>query len=217
MHPPSESVNWLYRWILVDRSNIPAPTQELRDWRIIGGIAISVVYLIHLAAYALIIIGTESEEGGTKLAQAILGPIVAFLLMFTKFSQGWYIINRWIVDRGLVGRLFLIILSFFSGLEPGFYIGNFIVYGFGFNDAEMLKLAVIPAIVGALLFIVLITIVLWNQGREKLKQKKKMQSKLQKLETQVDALTSENLQTTSTQNTPSQVWVIDEIADNNVD
>ena len=52
--PPSASADWLHKWVLVERSAIPAPTQALRDWRTMGGIAISVIYLIHLAAYTIV-------------------------------------------------------------------------------------------------------------------------------------------------------------------
>ena len=81
----------------------------------------------------------------------------------------------------------------------------------------MLKIVLIPSIIGALSFIVFTTIGLWSSGIEKSQQKAQMQLKLEELENQTSAAKSESQRALPAQAPPTQVWVIDEIPHNDTE
>lgn len=181
-----ESNSWLYRWILANRAFVPDPNQELREWRSIGGIVIAVIYLIHLAAYVYVLFTTEQEEGVQKLIQAIFGPIVSGLFIFTKIGEIGYFISRWIFDIGFIGKAITAIFAFLGGMQPATYVANFIVYGFGYNDLELLKFTLIPSMIGAVVFIILSTIILlgsWSKKQnERLQEQYRLRQEQYKLQ-----------------------------------
>jgi hypothetical protein len=140
-------------FLLANTSSVPPASNELKDWRLYGAFGATIAYFLQLGILFYIANTTPKNEfddstqkNWQNFSNHFLQPLFS-LLMFTIIGQWSYVIARLIFNLGTIGKGLTFILAVINGLNPGLYIGQYVLFGWVFNDFELLKFTFAPTLV----------------------------------------------------------------------
>lgn len=149
-------------FLLANTSSVSPATSELKDWRLYGSLGAIIAYFLQLGILFYIANSSSKDDfdENTKknwqnFSNHLVQPIAA-LVMFTILGQWSYSIARFIFNLGVIGKGMTFLGAIYSGLNPGLYISQYILYGWVYNDLDLLKFTFAPTLITSTIVFALI-------------------------------------------------------------